>query len=138
MTRSCEWCETPLPKDSHGGRRYCVGGCRDEAKYSRQRTYKREYMREYGRKYRQRPYVKEKRREYERRPEVIEKRREYSLRYRQKPEVKERKRKYSKQQAQLHEARAAERADEALLAVLLEMGMSDKTMNEFGFERVES
>jgi len=137
MTRLCKWCETPLPKDAHGGRRYCVGGCYGEAKYSRQRAYKREYMREYGRKYRQRPDVKERRREYCRRPEVIEKRRIRQQEYRQRPEVKERKREYSKRQAQLHEARAAERADQALLAVLLEMDFSDEAMNEFGFERVE-
>jgi hypothetical protein len=108
MTRSCKWCDTPLSGGAHGSRKYCVGGCRGEPKYSRQRAYRREYMREYGRKYRQRP------------------------------EVKKRKREYSKRQTQLYEANAAKRANEELLAILLEMDFSDEAMNEFGFERVES
>lgn len=27
MTRSCEWCDTPLPKDAHKLRRYCDSEC---------------------------------------------------------------------------------------------------------------
>jgi hypothetical protein len=138
MTRSCKWCDTPLSGGAHGSRKYCVGGCRGEPKYSRQRAYRREYMREYGRKYRQRPEVKEKRRVYCRRPEVVKKSLEYGRKYRQRPEVKKRKREYSKRQTQLYEANAAKRANEELLAILLEMEFSDEAMNEFGFERVES
>jgi len=119
MTRLCKWCDTPLPKDAHGGRKYCVGGCYGEA----------------SREYRQRPEVKERRRVLSAHPEAKRKRREYDQRpeakrkrreYRQRPEVRERKQEYRKRQA-----------DQALLATLLSMGVSDETMNEFGFERVE-
>ena len=94
--RKCEWCESPLPEDSHGCRKYCADGCADEKQ--------KQYMREYNS-----------------RPENKEMKREYQRKYEQRPEVKKRREK---------------QADEELLAILLDMEMSDKAIEAFGFEKV--
>tara|TARA_R100000008_G_C3575853_1_gene165211 strand:+ start:292 stop:612 length:321 start_codon:yes stop_codon:yes gene_type:complete len=101
--------------------------------YKRPEVIKREYER------RQRPEVKKKLREYNQRPEVRERRRGYSRKYNQRPDVKRKKREYERlpEVKERRAKRLQERSDERLLAALLSMGVSDETMNEFGFERVE-
>lgn len=130
MTRLCKWCNEPLPEGSHHHRKYCVGDCKSE--------HKEQYMREYYK----RPEVKERVRKYQRKyrllPEVKERRRGYQRKYRQRPEIRKRRNEHmrSPEVRKRIEEREAEKAEQELLATLLEMGFSDETMNEFGFERV--
>jgi hypothetical protein len=130
MTRLCKWCDTPLPKDTHHLRKYCVG---DNCRELRRKKYKKQYM----------PERKQSMREYNQRLEVRKRRRVARQKYAQSPKGKKSKQKYE-QRPEVRERKTRlarksneKRMDKKLLAILLELDFSDETMKEFGFERVK-
>lgn len=142
MTRLCRFCDAPLPESARMNKKYCNAECREQNKKSK----RREFMREYNKRPEVRARQLEWRRENNKRPEVKEWRRKWEQEYRQRPEVKERRKAYDarpdvKERAAKSAAKRAikqaEEADWELLKVLVEMGVSDECLRNFGYEKVD-